>query len=245
MRKVFCVGALSTIALEVLKIYAKSGAEFFLVGRNQERLQQVQADLMGRGAKKCEVEVLDVLDFTQHEGVVAKAKNSLGTWDLAFIAHGTNPDQEKALQDSNYLRHEIEINFVSVLTLLNPIVKGMKSQKSGQIAVITSVAADRGRQSNFIYGSAKAGLDTYLQGLRNSLFRHNIEVTTLRPGFVDSPLTAHMKKGLLFTSAPKAGKIVHKAIEARKDIVYIPGFWRLIMLVIKAIPEKIFKKLHL
>ena len=111
--------------------------------------------------------------------------------------------------------------------------------------MITSVAGDRGRQSNYIYGAAKGGLDRFLQGLRNRLHRAGVAVVTLKPGFVDTPMTAGMDQGPLFVSARRAGRAVHRAIERRRDVAYIPWFWRPIMAIIRALPEPVFKRLRL
>jgi short-subunit dehydrogenase len=129
--------------------------------------------------------------------------------------------------------------------MLTPIADFFEKQKHGVITVISSVAGDRGRQSNYIYGSAKAGLSVYLDGLRNRLYSAGVAVVTIKPGFVDTPMTAHLKKGFLFASPEKVARDILRAIEKRKCVVYTPWFWRWIMFVIKSIPETIFRKLKL
>jgi short-subunit dehydrogenase len=111
--------------------------------------------------------------------------------------------------------------------------------------VITSVAGDRGRQSNYVYGAAKGGLDRFLQGLRNRLHPAGVAVVTLKPGFVDTPMTAGVAKSPLFASSRRVGRAIHRAIEARRNVVYIPWFWRPIMFLITSMPEAVFKRLRL
>src|SRR4029079_14300790 len=112
----------------------------------------------------------------------------------------------------------------------------------GCIAVITSVAGDRGRQSNYVYGAAKGGLGVFLQGLRNRLFRSGVVVLTLKPGFVDTPMTSDVRKNPLFAKVHRAGRAIHRSIEAGRDVAYIPAFWRPIMFLVRIIPESIFKR---
>ena len=120
-----------------------------------------------------------------------------------------------------------------------------EKEKKGCIAVISSVAGDRGRQSNYIYGAAKGGVTTFLQGLRNRLSPSGVSVVTIKPGMVDTPMTAHLPKSPLFAKPSDVGKGIYKAMLAGKDIAYLPVYWKLIMFVIKIIPEGIFKKMRL
>ena len=171
-----------------------------------------------------------------------KAKNFLGNWDMVFIAHGALPSSQSNYED---IEKNIKVNFLSIISLLMPIIAEMKENQSGQIAVIGSVAGERGRKSNYIYGAAKGALALYLQGLRQGLFKDNIQITTIKPGFISTPMTETMKQGILFISAPKAGRLIHHSIEKRKEVAYIPGFWLLIMSIIRAIPEFLFKRTNI
>jgi short-subunit dehydrogenase len=136
---------------------------------------------------------------------------------------------------------------LSVVSLLTPLANQFASKGRGLLAVISSVAGDRGRQSNYVYGAAKSGLDAYLQGLRNRLFKSGVQVLTIKPGFVDSPMTAHIegRGGALWAQPEDIAQGIVKAIEKRKDVVYLPGFWALIMLIVRSVPEWLFKRLSL
>jgi decaprenylphospho-beta-D-erythro-pentofuranosid-2-ulose 2-reductase len=137
------------------------------------------------------------------------------------------------------------VNFTATAALLTLIANRFEAQRHGTIAVITSVAGDRGRQSNYIYGAAKGGLVVFLQGLRNRLHHAGVSVVTLKPGFVDTPMTAHLPKNFLFCSPRRAGRAIHRAIEARRSVAYIPWFWRPIMALVTILPELVFKRLRL
>jgi short-subunit dehydrogenase len=161
------------------------------------------------------------------------------------VAHGILPDQARCQASAAETAEALEVNFVSTAALLTPLANRFELARRGCIAVITSVAGDRGRQSNYVYGAAKGGLDRFLEGLRNRLFHAGVAVVTLKPGFVDTPMTAGIQKGPLFATASRAGRDIHRAIERRRDVAYIPWFWRPIMAIIRAIPEAVFKRLRL
>jgi hypothetical protein len=167
------------------------------------------------------------------------------TIDILLIAYGTLPDQAECIANIELTQAEINLNYLSVVSILTGISQLMLKQGSGTIAVISSVAGDRGRKSNYIYGSAKGGLTIFLQGLRNALSEKGVHVLTIKPGFVDTPMTADFKKGLLWVKPEKVANDIVKAVNAKKDVMYSPWFWRWIMLIIKMIPERIFKKMNL
>ena len=243
--RVLIVGATSAIAGETAKVYAKHGGRLFLTGRDGARLASVRDDLLVRGAAQVETAELDIARIPSHREVIDSAIAALGGLDVALIAHGTLPDQARCQQDVSQTLDAIQVNFTATVALLTLLANHFEAQRSGCIAVITSVAADRGRQSNYVYGAAKGGLDRFLQGLRNRLFRSGVAVVTIRPGLVETPMTAGMKRSLLFVSARRVGLGIHRAIERRRNVVYIPWFWRPIMAVIKGLPESIFKRLQL
>ncbi len=243
-RRVLIVGATSGIAVEVARAYAERGATLLLAGRNSARLQAVADDLRVRGAAEVDTAVLDVTDRAGHAGIVDWAFRS-GALDVALLAHGTLPDQAVCQVDVETAVRALDVNFTATAALLTVLGNRFEAQAHGTIAVITSVAGDRGRQSNYVYGSAKGGLAIFLQGLRQRLYRTGVTVVTLKPGFVDTPMTAGMPKNALFSSARRAGRAIYRAIERRRDVAYVPGFWRPIMTVIAAMPEWLFKRLRL
>ena len=243
--KILIIGATSAIAHETAKCFAKDGAELFLVARSSEKLEAVQNDLKVRGAKCAESYVLDVSQLDRHEAMIQSAIETLGELDMVLIAHGvldksrvTRENVEKALE-------EFTINCTSVISLLILLANYFEPRKRGCIAVISSVAGDRGRKANYLYGAAKAAITAFLGGLRGRLAKSGVSVVTIKPGFVDTPMTASMRKGLLFASPRKVGEGIYHAMLKGKEVVYLPWFWRPIMLVVKSIPEPIFKKLSI
>ncbi len=245
MERILIIGATSAIAKETVKMFAAKGAQLFLVARNEEKLKVLASDLMVRGAQKVDFMALDLNNFDRHELLFDKAIQSLQGIDIVLIAYGTLCDQKACEQSYKIAEQELRTNFLSIVSLLTSIANHFERQRDGCIAVITSVAGDRGRQSNYVYGTAKGALGIFLQGLRNRLCKSGVSVVTIKPGFVDTPMTAGFKKGLLFVAPDVVAKGIYKAIQKRKDVVYVPFFWRVIMAVIKSIPEFIFKKLEL
>ena len=243
--RVLIVGATSAIATETARVYAAYGARLYLTGRHPERLEAVAADLRVRGARAVETAVLDVLDRRRCEEVAETGWAAFDGLDVALIAHGVLPDQALCQASAAEALQSMEVNFTSAVALLTPLANRFETARRGCIAVITSVAGDRGRQSNYVYGSAKGGLDRFLQGLRNRLFPAGVAVVTLKPGFVDTPMTAGRPQGPLFANARRVGRSIHRAIERRRNVAYIPWFWRPIMAIVRALPEAVFKRLQL
>lgn len=240
--RVLIVGATSAIAAEVARLYAGRGASLVLTGRNPARLAAVGDDLRVRGAT-VETEVLDMLDHDRHAAVVRQAFSA--RLDVALLAHGDLPDQERCQVEPGEAARVLQLNLVATVELLTLLAREFEAQRSGTIAVISSVAGDRGRQSNYVYGAAKAGVSVFLQGLRQRLHPAGIRVVTLKPGFVDTPMTAHLPRNPLASSPRRAGRAIYRAIEARRDVAYIPWFWRPVMALIRAMPEALFKRLRL
>jgi decaprenylphospho-beta-D-erythro-pentofuranosid-2-ulose 2-reductase len=239
------VGATSAIAHETAKFFAKDGAAFFLVGRNSEKLQMIADDLKVRGAQCVEMYVLDVTDLDRHQEMIQAAVDGLGGIDTALIAHGTLGDQQLCQQSVAKTMEEFTSNCTSVISLATLLANYFEQQRRGCLAVISSVAGDRGRQSNYVYGSAKGAVTLFLQGLRGRLHKSGVSVVTVKPGMVDTPMTASLKKGLLFTSPRAVGQGTYEAIKKGKEVVYLPWFWRAIMLVVRSIPERVFKRLSI
>ena len=246
MRKILIIGATSAIAEAAARIFATRGDALFLVARNAEHLRAVVADLNIRGAARTDSTTLDVTDFAAHDTVIEKAERDLGGIDVALIAHGTLSDQAQCEQSVDVMRREFDINALSTLALLTSLANRMDARRSGTLAVISSVAGDRGRQSNYVYGAAKAAVSTFLGGLRQRLAKSGVTVLTIKPGFVDTPMTAGIaNKGALWAQPDRIAAGIVQAIDRRRNIVYLPWFWRWIMLVIRHIPEPIFKRLKL
>ena len=245
MTKVLIVGATSAIAYETAKCFAQDGAELFLVGRNAEKLAAVADDLKVRGAKRVETFLLDLNNLGRHQEMLDTAVSTLGVLDMLLIAHGTLGDQQLCEQSVEETLKEFANNCTSVIALLTISSNYFERQKRGCIAVISSVAGDRGRPSNYVYGTTKAAVSTFLQGLRSRLYKSGVSVVTVKPGLVDSPMTASLKKGSLFSSPRRVGQGVYEAMKKGEAVVYLPGYWRVIMFVIRSIPEGLFKRFSL
>ncbi|UPG86536.1 SDR family oxidoreductase [Luteibacter aegosomatis] len=244
MQKILIIGATSAIAEATARIYARRGAKLHLIARNQERLEVIAADLSARGASVTH-EQLDVNELARHEAVVAHALNILGGWDVVLLAHGTLPDQARCEADADVAIREFNTNATSTIALLTVIANRMQSARSGSLAVISSVAGDRGRSSNYLYGSAKAAVNAFMSGLDQRLAKYGVRVTTIKPGFVDSPMTKDFKKGPLWAKPEQVAKGIVKAIEKGRPVAYLPWFWAGIMLVIRTIPTSVFRRLSL
>jgi decaprenylphospho-beta-D-erythro-pentofuranosid-2-ulose 2-reductase len=243
--KIAIIGATSAIAHETARCFARDGAELFLVARSEEKVQAVADDLTVHGAKQVETFLLDLSDLSRHQELFDKAIITLNGLDILLIAHGTLGNQRKSELSVEETLKELNTNFTSVISLLTIAGNYFEQQKRGCIAVISSVAGDRGRQSNYVYGTAKGGVTVFLQGLRNRLAKSGVKVVTIKPGFVDTPMTAAVKKGPLFAKPATVGRGVYEAMKQGKDVVYLPFFWRFIMLIVKSIPENIFKRLSM
>jgi short-subunit dehydrogenase len=242
---VLVVGATSAIAREAARAFARSGDRLFLTGRSEARLAEIAEDLRVRGAERVGTAVLDVTDLARQAAVVRAAEDSLGDLDAVLVAHGTLPDQSACEASVERTLEALAVNLTSTIALLTLLANLFERRGRGTIAVLTSVAGERGRRSNYVYGTAKAGLNVFLQGLRNRLHESGVAVVTIKPGFVDTPMTAHLPKNLLFASARDVGLAVHRAMLEARDVVYVPWFWRPVMAGIRGIPEGIFKRLKL
>ena len=245
MKKILVIGATSAIAEHCARLWAERGDTIFLVGRNDERLKTIAADLKVRGALQTHAYCMDLNSIKGHAAMLDAAELALGGINTVLIAYGTLSNQKVCVLDVEETIAEIHTNALSVISLLTHIANLFEARQAGTIAVISSVAGDRGRSSNYVYGSAKAMITAFTSGLRQRLHKSNVTVVTIKPGFVDTPMTASFKKGLLWSKpAVVAAKIV-RGIDDRRDEMYVPVFWWAVMVAIKTIPAGLFKKLKL
>jgi decaprenylphospho-beta-D-erythro-pentofuranosid-2-ulose 2-reductase len=245
MQKILIVGATSAIAEATARHWATRGDALFLVGRNAERLTAIADDLRVRGASVVDCLVMDARDTAAHAVMLKAATSALGGLDIALLAHGSLPDQKACENSVELTLQEIDNNGLSVIALATRLAEVFAAQGRGALAVIGSVAGDRGRQSNYVYGAAKGMVSIFLQGLRNRLAKKGVQVLTIKPGFVDTPMTAAFKKSALWAQPEAIAHGIVRAIAQGKNEVYLPGFWRPIMFIIRHIPERIFKRLSL
>ncbi len=245
---VLIVGATSGIARAVARGLAEQGHRLILAGRQRDALEAMARDLTVRYEAEAAVEVFDASDTTTHAELVARAFEHFGG-DLtgAFLCYGTLPDQKQCEQDFAAAQQAIAVNFVSYVSLLHELATRFEQRRQGWLCAVSSVAGDRGRQSNYVYGSAKAGLSTFLEGLRNRLHPHGVQVITIKPGQVLTPMTEGIvnPKSPLVAKPERVGRDIVRAIQARRNCIYTPWIYRIVMSVIWAIPEMLFKRLKL
>ena len=236
------LGATSALGQAVARALAERGESLVLVARDEPRLERVAADLEARGASVARHR-LDLDDTAAHEGLLS----ALGEADDYWLFYGTLPDQEACERDWESAAAALHTNFVSAASLLTRIANRLQARGAGNIVVVSSVAGDRGRGSNYVYGAAKGALSLFCQGLRNRLSRHGVQVTTIKPGFIDTPMTAAIEKkpAPLWATPEKVAADMIRARDRGSDVRYTPWFWQPIMLIIKAVPERLFKRLSL
>jgi hypothetical protein len=245
LNSILIFGATSAIAYETAKLFAQEGASLYLCARDEENLTRLSNDLTVRGAKAVAYSTFAATNTDTMTKAIDLCLTKFPNLDGLLIAHGNLPDQQQCESDLKAMQQAIEINFTSAAAILTHMARHFAEQGRGVMTVISSVAGDRGRQSNYVYGSAKGALSIFLSGLRQRLHKSGVKVITIKPGFVDTPMTAGLKKGLLFVGPDVIAKGIHKAMTIGKDTVYLPRFWRGIMMIIKSMPEKIFKKINL
>ncbi len=245
-QNILIIGATSGIAEALARRYAVNGANLFLVGRSHEKLKIISGDLIARGALSVHIFVMDANDTNLIHYMADKAWSLLGSIDIALIAHGTLPDQIRAQQDISYAVAEFKTNAESFIACMLLLASRFESQRSGVIAIIGSVAGDRGRYRNYIYGAAKAAIETFSSGLRVRLFKKGVHLLLVKPGFVASSMTANLDLPVFLTvSTDKVALDILHAISKRKDVIYTPWYWNFVMLIIRWIPMPVFKRLKL
>jgi len=243
--RVLIIGAASAIAEAVAREYAQRGARLFLVARNTDALAALAQDLEFRGGRDIGVHRMDANELSAHTPMLDAAERHLGGLDVVLIAYGTLSDQRACERSSPLTVRELMNNAVSVAALVTEVAERLAARRAGTVAVISSVAGDRGRQSNYVYGSAKALVSTFLSGLRQRLRPLGVRVITIKPGFVDTPMTAAFPKGALWAKPGQVARGIVRAIDRAASVTYLPSFWRPIMFVIRAIPERVFVRLKL
>lgn len=236
------LGATSALGQAVARQLAGRGQPLILVARDDTKLAAVEADLQARGTTVRSV-VADLDDTDRHAGLVED-------WSAAadfYVFYGSLPDQDAAEADWSVAARALHTNFLSAASLLTHIANLCEQRKSGRIVVVTSVAGDRGRQSNYVYGTAKGALSLFCQGLRNRLSKSDVTLTTVKPGFIDTPMTAGVPKkpAVLWATPERVASDIVKARDKGRDVVYSPWFWRIILFIVCAVPERIFKKLSM
>ncbi|MCC7159763.1 MAG: SDR family oxidoreductase [Ignavibacteria bacterium] len=240
------LGANSLIAQAAASHFAEAGHKIIFAGRIQDEPEKFAKDFSIRYNIECTSEIVDALDYSTHKKFAEDVISKDPELDYILIVFGYLGTQEKAQSNFDEAHRIIDTNYTGVVSVCELFAAEFEIRKKGTIAAISSVAGDRGRQSNYMYGSAKGALSVYLQGLRNRLAKCGVNVLTIKPGFVNTPMTYGMPLPKPLVASPqKVGKDIYKAMIKGKSVVYTPFYWRWIMFIVKSIPEFIFKKLKL
>ncbi|MEM6347366.1 MAG: SDR family oxidoreductase [Bacteroidota bacterium] len=241
--KVLILGATSDIARAIAHQHAQAGSTLLLAGRNTAELEKDAQDIRLRYQAKVEVAAFDAQAYASH-AAFWQALSPQPDW--VYLVFGYMGEQERVQQDWTEAEQTLAVNFVGAVSILERVAQSFEERGSGTIVGVSSVAGERGRASNYLYGSAKAGLTAYLSGLRNRLAKQGVHVLTVKPGFVRTAMTAGMDLPPVITAEPeKVAKDIIKAARRKKNVIYTLWMWRYIMLIIRNIPEGIFKKLSL
>ncbi|EJW12545.1 oxidoreductase [Rhodovulum sp. PH10] len=244
-KNILVLGAVSAIAQAYARQRAPSGARFLLVGRDAARLAPIASDLVARGAAGADTAVADLAETDAIETRLAEWRQNFGAPDEVLIAYGALGDQAESEKNLDIARKAIEVGFTSVAMWVLALLKARAPDAPLTLAVIGSVAGDRGRASNFVYGAAKGGLDRFLEGVTHANAGTPVHVVTVKPGFVDTPMTDGLPKGPLFASPDRVAADIVSAIEKRRRVVYTPWFWFVIMTIIRHLPWFVFRRMKI
>ena len=245
-RRAVVFGAKSAIAQAVARRLADQGHDLVLAARASDSLEPFAADLRLHSGRRVDLLEFDAADTDALEGLPGRIEAESGPFSLAVQVFGYLGEQGRTAADPDEMRRVLEVNFTGAALLLSHVANYLEAAgRPGGIIGIASVAGDRGRQSNYFYGAAKGGLALFLQGLRNRLAATPVHVLTVKPGFVDTPMTQGMEGLFLVATPDRVARDILRAYRRQKDILYTPWFWRYIMLIIKSVPERVFKKLKL
>ena len=240
MPTVLILGATSDIGFAIAKKFASEKYDVQLAGRNTDQLKPLQTDIQIRHGVSCSNHAFDAIAFESHQSFY---DSLVPKPDVSIYVIGYMNDNEKVINDWQESLKTINTNYTGAVSILNIIAADYSTKQNGTIVGISSVAGNRGRQSNYIYGSAKAGLTAYLSGLRNKLFHDKVHVMTVLPGFVYTKMTEHLNlPGLLTAKPEEVANAVFNGVRNKKNVLYVKWFWRWIMLIITSIPESLFKK---
>lgn len=239
-------GATSAIAHAIAKEYANDKQHTFtLIGRTEMRLNACKQELQAYGSIDCDIILIDFSSIDDIQHAIEQCIQRSGRIDMAIVAHGSLTNQEKAQNDIHYLTEEFTLNALSHIIISQLMYNHFAQYGSGILIGIGSVAGERGRKGNYAYGAAKSSIATFLSGLRHGNKHENIHVMTVKPGFVSTPMTSEIPHSFLFVSPEFVAKEVKRGVEQRIEQMYIPTYWRFIMMIIRAIPEAMFKKLNI
>jgi NAD(P)-dependent dehydrogenase (short-subunit alcohol dehydrogenase family) len=240
---VLILGATSPIALAIAREYGRRGARVALGARDLEETDRRAADLRVRFGVDARAFRFDARGFSEHPALVRQVVGDLGPIDVAVVAFGDLGDRQRSIDDFEAARVVLETNYVGAASICEAIARELAGQRHGTIVGIGSVAGERGRYSNYFYGSAKGGFALYLQGLRARMHHEGVHVLTVKPGFIDTPMTWGLRGRIPIASPSALAGAVAQAVEERRDVIYYPWFWRWAMAIVRSVPESRWKKL--
>ena len=244
-RMIWIFGATSAIAHAYARRRAERGASLLLIGRNEAHLRANADDLLARGATAASTRICDLARSLDHDAIVSELMTSNSAPDEVLIAYGTLEQAGRAARDIAYARDLIETNFTSAACWLLAIIARRDQTRPLSLVVIGSVAGDRGRARNFVYGSAKSGLDRFVEGLQQAYAGTMLRLIRVKPGFVDTPMTADFAKGSLWATPERVAADIERAVDRGQAVVYTPWFWWPIMMIIRHLPRFIFHRLKI
>ena len=243
-KKIVILGATSGIAVEIERLLARQSYDLLLVARSAQRLAELRADLVVRGSGNVFTYSADLASIQGHAAIFDFVRRALPEYDTVLLAYGSMQEQKDSETSVDVLLEELQVNFVSATAILTLFAADLEQRRTGCLAVITSVAGDRGRRSNYVYGSAKGALSLFLQGLRSRLYPAGVRVITIKPGPVQTSMTDHLPNSAHFASPGQVARDIVLALERRSpDVLYTPKIWRYIMTGVRQIQETIFKRL--
>ncbi|MBM3288689.1 MAG: SDR family oxidoreductase [Candidatus Hydrogenedentes bacterium] len=243
---VLVLGVTSAIARAVAAEFARHGHDLIVASRDIEETNAIASDLAVRHGVRVVAKLFEAEAFGTHAAFVDECVRDAAVLDGVVIAFGFMDEQSVAQAKFDVARRTVDVNVAAVMSVCERFAPHLERARRGFIAGVSSVAGDRGRQSNYIYGASKAAMSAYLQGLRNRLHAARVHVATIKPGFVDTKMTWGLPlPGPLVATPERAARDIYHAIAAKKDVTYVPWFWRYIMLIIRAVPEWQFKKMKM
>lgn len=247
-QRVVILGATSSIAEASARLLAGRGCSLVLLARNEQRLETIAQDLRLRGAADVKTRIIDLATEEDKAGRLLEVERTCGAIDALLVFYGVLGDQATASSDLSELESLIQSNFTSVaqwVTASLPLLE-RSTAESPVVLVVSSVAGDRGRRSNYVYGSAKAGLSTFMQGVAHDLASSSrIRAVVIKLGMVRTAMTAHLDtSGALWSDREDAARLIVSAMSGSRSVVYVPGWWRVVMLAVRSLPEVIFRRLN-
>ena len=245
MMTVLILGATSPIARALAREYARKGATVALGARDEEEAGRLAADLRIRFGVEAKAYRFDARSYEEHPGLLRQVIADTGAIDVAIVAFGDLGDRQQSIADFGAARVVLETNYVGAASVCEAAAREMASQRRGTIVGIGSVAGDRGRYANYFYGSAKGAFALYLQGLRARMFHEGVHVLTVKPGFVDTPMTWGLRGRIPIATPESLALAIVRAVDRRTNVLYYPWFWRWVMALVRAVPESRWKKLKI